>query len=166
MVIVFLKNRRVTDKLFIEYIDQLKFFKICLNVFIIFFISILILQEILVPFSPKLTAIATSLFHPLFSILFSLKILDNSFNYIISYILTLHLWKKLRQLFRVSYVFHIVIYHVIKLSLSQSFLDNVPYITIFILTFTSHYFVCSLINNRYEKKGITFLESVSNHFFK
>lgn len=124
---------------------------ICKNI-LLFLTFIILQQNIIFSYMPAISALYVSLFHPLFSLVLCIIILDNIYYHGVNFILNMKIWKMMKKLLRVSYVFHLANFQLSKIILSKYF--NSPILNYFNCYFVLaiHLFISILIHNIFEKK--------------
>ena len=124
--------------------------------------SILLLQTSIFDLMPRISAIEASLIHSLMSIQFCKIILDNSLNNKIKTFFSISLWKELRYLARVSYIFHPLIFNFISLSYPPKNNNLIELIKHMYVTFIINFLICNIIHIKIEKPIINLSEKISN----
>ena len=120
-------------------------------------VSILLLQTVFYDLLPLTSAIEASLFPTLSSIHFCIFFLDDSYIAIIRNILSLNIWKSMRNVVRISSVFHALVFTSISMLLP---LTNKNFFSIIIhmsFTITINYVICSIIEFKLEKPIINYI---------
>ena len=139
-----------------EITSSTKLFKI------FFFLMTIILssQTILFELLPKISAIEASIFPCFISILFSLSVLDESFYNSHTVLFSLNIWKSFRGIMRISYVFHPLIFEILRslIPLNNFHLHSILFHTFFV--FSIHFLLCNVIQLYIEKPLITYLMKI------
>lgn len=133
---------------------------------IIFLITqtILMLQKNIFSNLTEISAFGSSTCHVLLSIFLCIMILDDSYFLCAEYILKMKIWKKIRRIMRTSYVFHMMIFQLIKWSIplgfSYNWINNFHFIVVLIINFI----ICFVIYSKFEKNVQEYFKSNSKVF--
>ena len=127
-------------------------------------VSILLLQKVLYDLLPLTSAIESSLFPSLLSIQFCTILLDDSFNDMFRRILSLNIWKPMRNLVRVSSVFHAIVLTSISMLMPLTSKDILSLIIHMSLTVITNFVICWIIHWKLEKPIIEYSMIISTYF--
>ena len=126
--------------------------------------AILVLQNIIFNLLPIVSAIETSLAPSLMSIHLCMVILDDSFNKMTRGFLTLNIWTTIRPMLRVSYLFHPIVFQLIKFFI-PSFIVSITIASMIhmFLTIVLNFVVCFVIEKNIERPIIFYLINLFNN---
>lgn len=127
--------------------------------------TLLTMQRVVVDIIPWLFGLNASIFNLLFSIKLAHTIMNNSFYEWVRIILEMKIWKKFRELLRVSYLFHPLLFLIIKNFLPNSFDNKVLTIIHITIVFIFNYIFSYLIHEKIEKTLNIYAAKLSNSIF-
>ena len=123
---------------------------------------ILSLQTITFDILPRISAIEASVFPTLMSIQLCIIILDESYFHILRTSLSLSFWKKLKEIIRVSYVFHPLTFEILGIFIPLNNFCLHSILFHIILIYSIHFIICRIIQNYIEKSFENLSIKISN----
>ena len=126
-------------------------------------ITLVLLQGGVYGLSTTMSALEAALLSSLFSIPICIKILDDSFSPLARYILTMRVWKPIRDVLRVSYVWHMLVFDLVChfLPLTNPTILNI--LVHWTLCYSLSYIVSQIIYRKIETPIIKFSKTISNY---
>ena len=138
----------------------------CCMIMLTLLTLILLLQNVIFDLLPTISAIDASLVPSLMSINLCMVILNDSFNKILSRILSMTIFKTIRNIIRVSYLFHPIIFELCKILIPWNNSNMITHIMHMFLTFLFHFVVCFFIEKYLEKPLIIYSNYLLKFLFK
>ena len=124
------------------------------------------LQNIIFDIMPTISAIEASLFPTIVSIQLCDTILNDSYFESIKLFLSLPIWASIKQVMRVSYVFHTLIFEIIWILLPLKNFNLISIIIQIFSTFFIHFILCKIIQIYLEKPLFNYFMKLSEDKFK
>ena len=124
--------------------------------------TVLLFQNSIFSLLPIVSALETSIVMSLMSMHLCMVILDDSFDNLIKRFLSLPIWNTIRQLIRVSYLFHPIIFQLIKLFIPISSSNNIANMIHLFVTIVLNFSLCSIIEKHIERPIIFYLINLFN----